>query len=407
MRERISAMIASVNDASVEQRALLLVLALAAVLRLALAPIAAAHLGYLPDALRYQNAAADLLSQHMITDHRVMPGYPVLILLSGGGGWGQLLLDTALSVVSVWCVARITRDITGDPLAGLCAGLIWAVYPFSIFYAVAGLSETPFVAFVLLGFLGYQKQRFTLGSLAMVLGILTRPELEILAPILLLAFVLIVHRLTVRAALKHAAVFAVIFLAFMSPWWWHNYEKYGRFVPLDLGAGTVLYAGNNPNNTDGGGVHVKIDVPGYYATKNPVTRDEMLRKAAYQFILQNPVRFIELAGIKFVRLWQPWPHAARYANAPLAIATTASYLPVLLLAIGGLIWGWRRYGRSLVPIGLFVGYMTAIHMVTIGSVRYRFPMEPFLAILAGLPTAWALQWLFRPRNPGPAAVTEP
>jgi 4-amino-4-deoxy-L-arabinose transferase-like glycosyltransferase len=406
MRERIAGWIDLTRDPSNERRALFGILALAAVMRLALAPLVTALLGYLPDVLRYRAAAADLLTNHMIVDHRVMPGYPLLILLSGGGGFGQLLADTALAVASVWCIARLTRILTGDAMAGLCAALIWAVYPFSVFYAVVGLSETLFVALVLLGFLAYQTQRFALGSLLMVLGILTRPELMILAPILILAFSLVVHRQTITRALKHLVVFAVLFLALMSPWWWHNYAKYGQFVPLNLGGGMVLYAGNNPNNTDGGGVDVKIDVPGYFDTKDPVARDRMLRQAAFRFIAEHPKRFVELAGLKFLRLWLPWPHAAEYSNAPLAIVTTASYLPLLLLALGGLAVDWRRYGRNLVPIVLYVGYMTAIHMVTIGSVRYRFPMVPFLAILAGAPAAWLLQWLFGPRKVSSVAATE-
>jgi hypothetical protein len=42
-------------------------------------------------------------------------------------------------------------------------------------------------------------------------------------------------------------------------------------------------------------------------------------------------------------------------------------------------------------MALFIAYTTAIHMVTIGSLRYRFPMEPFLAILAALPLAWIVR----------------
>ena len=40
----------------------------------------------------------------------------------------------------------------------------------------------------------------------------------------------------------------------MTPWWVHQYEKYGEFVRLNLGDGIVLFSGNNPANTTGGGV---------------------------------------------------------------------------------------------------------------------------------------------------------
>jgi len=41
------------------------------------------------------------------------------------------------------------------------------------------------------------------------------------------------------------------------------------------------------------------------------------------------------------------------------------------------------YLKRLTPIFALFGYLTLVHMVTIGSIRYRFPLEPFLIIFAG------------------------
>ena len=404
MRRSLTNMIRIVADPAIERRALLIILGVAAVLRLAMTPIIAARVGYLPDILSYRTAAADLLAGHMIQNDLAMPGYPIMVLLAGGGGLGQLLADIAFSVLSVWCIARITREITGDALSGLLAALLWAVYPFSIFYAVTGLSETFFVALFLLGFLAYQRGSFTFGSVAMVAAILTRPAVELLAPVLILTFALVVHRLSLNRALKHLAIFAAIYVVLIAPWWWHNYEKYGRFVRLNLGSGIVLYSGNYAGNLDGGGVNFSIDVPGYYDIQDPVERDRTLRDAAVRFIIDNPGRFFELAGLKFLRLWRFWPYAAEYTSMFLSIVSAASFLPVLLLSMVGAVWGVGRYGRKLIPIALFVGYTTAVHMVTIGSLRYRFPMEPFLVILASAPSAWIVRYLLQSGEP--AAVTK-
>ncbi|MBM3527018.1 MAG: glycosyltransferase family 39 protein [Alphaproteobacteria bacterium] len=382
-------------DPALERRALLAILIAAAAVRLAMAPVVASKLGYLPDVLSYRTIAEELLASGRITNHAAMPGYPIVVLLSGGGGLGQLLADVALSVLSVWCVARMARDLTGDALSGLVAAAIWAVYPMSIFYAVVGLTETLFVTLVLLGFYGYQRAHYSWGSVAMVAAILTRPAVELLAPILVLCFALLVHRQSVGRALRHLGLLAAIYVALMSPWWWHNYQLYGQFVRLNLGGGLVLYSGNHPGNRDGGGVDVSIDVPGYYEAKGPMERDRLLRDAAWRFIAESPRRFAELAGLKFVRLWKPWPHAADYSGSAMATVAAASYLPVLALAVAGAIGGARRHWRQLVPIALFIGFLTAVHMVTIGSLRYRFPMEPFLVIVAAAPAAWLLRRMAR------------
>ncbi len=407
MRRILANMIALAGDPAAERSALLMILGVAAVLRFAMAPVVAAHVGYLPDVFSYRTIAADLLAGHLTENDLGMPGYPIMILLAGGGGIGQLLADIAFSVLAAWCVARITREITGDALAGLLAALLWAIYPFSIFYAVTGLSETFFVALFLLGFLAYQQGKFTLGSLVMVAAILTRPAIELLTPILILTFALVVHRLSLGRALKHLGIFAAIYVMLMAPWWWHNYEKYGRFVRLNLGSGMVLYSGNYAGNVDGGGVNFSIDVPGYYDIQDLVERDRVLRDAAVRFITENPRRFIELAGLKFMRIWRPWPYAAEYSSAFLSIVSAVSFLPVLLLALAGAFQGARRYGVKLIPIGLFIGYTTAVHMVTIGSLRYRFPMEPFLVILAGAPLAWIVRYLLQGGAPAAATKGQP
>lgn len=384
--QKIARLIGALADPRVERRALLTVFVVAAVVRLAMAPLVARQLGYLPDILTYRNAATELLAKGSIGSDLVMPGYPVLVLLSGGA-LGQLLLDVALSVVSVWCVARLARTITDSAVAGLFAALIWTFYPFSIFYAVVGLTENAFVTFVLLGFLAYQHGRFAWGSAALVAAIMIRPAIEIVAPLLLLTYVLAVHRLSFGRALAQLGILAAVYAAMMSPWWWHNYQKYGEFVRLNLGGGMVLYSGNYPGNRDGGGVEFSIDVPGFHDIASPVERDRVLRDEALRFIAENPRRFAELAVLKFVRLWQPWPHASEYAGSVSARLAAASILPVMALAIAGAAGGVRRYGWSLGPIGLYIAYLTAIHMVTIASLRYRFPMEPFLAVLAALPFA--------------------
>ena len=407
MFSRLSATISSPLDPVAESRALAVILALAALLRLALAPAINARLGYLPDVLSYRTAAAQLWELHRIKDPWVMPGYPLLVMLAGGGGLGQLLADTGVSLVGIWSISRITRAFTADALAGLLAALMWTIYPFAIFYAVVGLSENLFVTLFLLGFLGYLVGRFTLGSIAMVAAILTRPLSELLTPLLLVVFAAGVHGLGLRQTAKNLGILAAVYVVLMTPWWVHNYAKYGEFVRLDLASGLVLYSGNNPRNTDGGGVDVKVTVPGYRDTSNPVVRDRMLRQAAVDYIIHNPGRFMELAAIKFTRLWRPWPYAREYSTTLLDVIAATAYLPVLVLALAGAAIALRRRNVRLLPIVLFVGYVTAIHMVTIGSLRYRFPIEPFLVILAASPAAWLLRHLLPALGAKPAAQGTP
>lgn len=388
-----------------ERLAMLAILILAVVARVVFAMFLPDQSAALPDSIAYRAAASQLVSGHLISNDFMMPGYPFLIAMTGPG-IGQIAVDIALSVVSVWSVMRIVSKVSGDALSATVAGLMWAIYPFSLFYAAVGLTETMFVTLLLLGFLAFYHNAFLLGSAAMALSILTRPSVEMLTPLLILAFALIVHRADYRRALRYLAVFVAVYIVLMSPWWWHNAAKYDQFVRLNLASGFVLYSGNNPMNKSGGGIaSVDFDPAKFSTINDPVARDKAFQSAAIDFIAANPGRTVSLMWLKLQRLWRPWPYATEYVKPAMVAISVATIVPLLLLAAAGLIQAiilgrWR----PLVPILMFIGFTSAVHMVTIASIRYRFPMEPFLVILAAPLLGHVIRHFMTARDPKPAEV---
>jgi hypothetical protein len=75
------------------------------------------------------------------------------------------------------------------------------------------------------------------------------------------------------------------------------------------------------------------------------------------------------------------PNAEAYSGNVYRIISALSFGPVLLLAAFCALL-WRRTARALLPIYLLIGYFTLVHMVTIASLRYRLPIEPFLIVMA-------------------------
>ncbi len=220
----------------------------------------------------------------------------------------------------------------------------------------------------------------------LVLTILVRPTLDLLAPSLVAGFALLIERASIRQGAYRVAQYACIYLVLMTPWWIDNYLHYGTFVRLDLGAGIVLYSGNNPLNTSGGGVigdekGSDVDVTAFASITDPVQRNVALERAAWNFIEGHPGRFVELAGIKFVRFWRLWPYAGEYEKPWIIAASILSYGLLLAAAALYLVGAGRRNLRLLAPILLLTVYLTLVHMATIGSIRYRFPLEPFIVML--------------------------
>src|SRR4029079_9103275 len=241
--------------------------------------------------------------------------YPLLIAVTGPG-LGQLGTDIALSVTSVWLVYALADELFAEQYARLLAATATACYPPFIFFSVVGLTETLFIALVLAAFLYWYRGRFTVAAIFAVLAVLTRPVFDLFAPLLVLMFALIVHRLSVTKALQQLGIYVFVYCALMTPWWVHNAKAYGSFVRLTPGSGTALYAGNNPLNRSGGGnLGVDYNLSAFANITDPIERARALRNAAIDFMVHNPKRFLELAGLKFLRVWRLTPVNEAYRSA--------------------------------------------------------------------------------------------
>ncbi|RDV05114.1 hypothetical protein DXH78_11405 [Undibacter mobilis] len=352
------------------------------------------------DVIDYRESATALFKFGYMVNWYQMPLYPLLIGLAGPGA-GQLAADILLSVVLTWSVGSLTFEIFADRSAAFLAAIAAACYPPLIFISVVGLSEPLFIALVFLAFLNWYRGSFTFAAVFSVLAILTRPVFDLFAPCLVLLFAIVVHRQSLRQASFRLLTYVLIYCAIMTPWWISNYHAYGQFVRLTAGGGTALYAGNNPlNRTGGGNLYEDYDLKGFVHLQDRVERDRALTRAAVEFIVDNPGRFLELAWLKFVRIWRPWPVNAGYSSFGVLVATAGSFLPVLILGVVG-IFLKRRMVRRLSPIYLFALGYTAVHMVVVGTIRYRLPLEPFLIIFAAVAVSEIWGILVRPQRREP------
>lgn len=359
------------------------IIALAILLRTVAATVIPDQSHLLIDIIDYRESAAALIRLGHMANRYQMPLYPLMIAITGPGV-GQLIADILLSAFLSWTVGVLTLEIFADRLAAFFAATAIACYPPLIFMSVVGLSESLFIALVFLAFLYWYRGFFTPAVVFAVLAILTRPIFDLFAPLLVVMFALVVHRLSLGQTVRRLFVYAAIYCALMAPWWVSNLHAYGHFVRLTAGAGTALYAGNNPlNRTGGGNLGEDYDLNAFAHLRDPVERDRALRQAAVNFIIENPGRFLELAWLKFTRIWRPWPVNAGYSSLGVILMTAGSFLPVLVLGAAGIVLR-RSMLRRLSPIFLFaIGY-TAVHMVIVGTIRYRLPLEPFLIMFASV-----------------------
>jgi len=100
---------------------------------------------------------------------------------------------------------------------------------------------------------------------------------------------------------------------------------------------------------------------------------------------EHPLKTISLAWTKLRRTWSIRIHASEYASPFYTLIAWLTVAPEYALIIGG-IWLMRRRTGPLLLLLMPAIYFTLLHMVFIGSIRYRVPAMPLLFVLAGVTT---------------------
>ncbi|MDD3586817.1 MAG: hypothetical protein PHQ75_06505 [Thermoguttaceae bacterium] len=186
----------------------------------------------------------------------------------------------------------------------------------------------------------------------------------------------------------------VVFCVVMSPWWIRNACVTGRFVPTTLQLGASLYDGLSPV-ADGSSNMSFVDhfreeeqrnpFPGMETEHFEVRLDQRLKNASLDWSWNHPKEVLELAGVKFLRLWNVVPNEPSFSSRPVQLIIFLSYTPILFFAVIGL---FLRGKPALVWFVLLFPafYLTFLHVIFVSSLRYRTPALLVLIVLA----AWAI-----------------
>jgi len=298
----------------------------------------------------------------------------------------QAVLDT-LTVVLIWWMAA---HLFGRR-SGLLAALLAALYPFSVFYTGLLLSETLAVFFVALtlallvrAFEAKQLSHPLAAGAALGLLCLTRSSF-LLAPVLLVPIWCLLRRRW-RRGLAQSLLILLAWAVVMLPWVVRNARLTGHFVPGTLTAGWSLYEAAGPE-ADGGPRMERTPWPAEVWPREGSPLDEYqadrhLLRLAREHMLKDPGRTARLALVKLRRLWNPFPNVVDYRSPVYLVVSVLGYAPVMLLAALAVVLKRRQWRQWLVLV-LPALYLSGIHAVFVGSIRYRVPAMPGLIVLAG------------------------
>lgn len=388
--------------------ALSAILVVAVVLRIGAVHYANSHADKFlwPDSQRYLQAAAHVAAgQGPIVSPAdrtgVDPGYPMLLSwplriwpgdidrAAAAARWANV----AAGLATVVFAAYLGRLLFGSR-AGLVAAGILAVQPIQVYFHALVLTEVIYTT-LLIGAL-YALARYMLGgggvnlfgsAIGLGLGSLIRSS-GLFLPVFLLPLVLYAGWRRAKgpgrlgAAAAAVVTFCVCYACVLMPAAYRNYRLLGAFVPVRTGVGTSLLESVGPWADGGPGMEKFVSTRPYPPDADEYVRDQMDRREAIGYIKQDPGRFLWLAGVKFLRTWNVRMNLSNYRSPVYDALAMLSTIPVFVLALVG----WWRHRRQVACWSLLLApavYFTLLHMVFVGSVRYRYPAMPAIMVLAG------------------------
>lgn len=340
------------------------------------------------DTQTHKQIGEEIFSGKIVSSAIHMPGYGVYMYLTNlliNSNYGVIFADIILSSTTVYIIYLISKKIFNDENVGKISALIYALYPFSIFYSLSSLNETLYVFLLFLSILNFYNDKYLYGIISIIISIYVKSISIFIGPVILIAFLIFYNHNSLRNICRFLALYLFILIIFMSPWWIHNFKKYNDFVPTNLAYGYHLYSGNNEINKTGGGIGGK-DVDHQLILDSfqhdYFKADKVFKAKAYNFIKNNPKEFVDITFKKFVKFWKFYPSANEYSGLKYKIISTISYGFVFILTLFFITFYSRKFLKKIFPLIVTIFFFTFVYSLTIVSLRYRFPIEPILIILS-------------------------
>jgi 4-amino-4-deoxy-L-arabinose transferase-like glycosyltransferase len=333
---------------------------------------------------------------------------------------GVIIANLAVTVGLLICSARVIARFFGAQ-AALCSTLLLALWPTLVMLTTLLLSEQLFVLLVVGALDVWTAPRLNVWARAITAGLLlgmatlVRPFAVLVPGVYAVGMLLYLgwNRQRLREQVLLCVISGIALLIVVSPWTWRNYLLYGHFVLVSTNGGATLWMGNAPG-TDG----LFMQFPDNVKALNDYERNKVLGALAKQYIVDDPLAFVQRSFLKLVRLynnescgvlWNMYGITKSFgAEAVLWFKrfTQLSWAFIFgLFALGAVMLGCTSGRRRLLlsPLPLLMLFFSTVHAVVISGERYHLVTMTSVAALGGFAIVTLLK---RRRAPTPTLAME-
>jgi 4-amino-4-deoxy-L-arabinose transferase-like glycosyltransferase len=341
------------------------------------------------------------------------PLYPLYLSLWSRAGvdtvTGHRLASSLLGVATVVVIGLLAYRLAGTA-TGLVAAALAAFYP--QLWINDGMVMSESLVVLMAALVLYAAYRFAAAPsvrTAAVLGLacgaamLTRSELSLLFPFLVLPLAAFVKQKSWKERAKLAVVSCVTGAVLVVPWITFNMVRFEEPTWLSTGTGSALSAASCDAVYYGSKIgywSFCFQGPWPPSTVDESQRDQAPRDAANDYISDHLDRLPVVAAARVGRMWgvfKPgqtttfeWSLEARGRVA--SWAALFFYYALVPFAVFGLVV-MRKRRIMIWPIVALLAIATLGAAITFGVTRYRAPAEVGLVVAAAIGMVAAWQWL--------------
>jgi 4-amino-4-deoxy-L-arabinose transferase-like glycosyltransferase len=320
-------------------------------------------------------------------------------------------LNSAFAALTIIPIYSITKRTFGEGTA-VGAAWAWVFLPTALYYPTMWVWDTTLTAFVFSlifwATLAMRERHATLawtgyGAL-WAFGVLINPSILSLMPFFLGWLVWEARKIAAPWA-KPAAAALLVFTIALVPWTIRNYRVFGKFIVLRSNFGLELWLGNNPDVTDTSAEwqhpNTNFAEGQKYKRMGEISYMAAKEQEAFAFMRTHPGITLNLMFHRFVSHWlafsdspaDVWENGTIYSKSFLILNCLLSVLCLL-----GALYAHRSGDPEAFLFAMVLLVFPLVFYMTHASMRYRFPVDPIMLILAVGALAHLLS-LARSRNP--------
>jgi 4-amino-4-deoxy-L-arabinose transferase-like glycosyltransferase len=306
----------------------------------------------------------------------------------------------ALTAIPVYGIARRTF---GNSLA-VGAAWGWVFLPTSLFFPITWIWDTTlaalFMALIFWATLAMRDAKTVLawagyGAL-WATGVLINPSLLSLLPFLA-GWAIWQSRGDTRSLVKFSAAALLIFAVALVPWTVRNYRVFGKFIVLRSNFGLELWLGNNPDVPDTWSPWLhpndSREEAEKYKRMGEIAYMQEKEQEAFTFMRTHPADTVHFMFRRFINNWlaitdspsDTWSASPWYLKAFIVLNLVFSLSTLL-----GALFLNRSRAVEAFPYFMVLLVFPLIFYLTHSSLRYRFPMDPIMMVLAAYGVAYPI-----------------